>query len=236
LKIETAAGQDVTDELRVVLRMLPLQDATILELGCGAADKTRQIASRTAVKSIVAAEVDMRQHGKNLQLTDLPKVVFKAFGAEAIAADDDTFDAVLMFKSLHHVPAAAMATAFAEIHRVLKPGGLAYLSEPVFAGAFNDIMRLFHDEQRVRQLAFDAIVAAVTSGLFSLREEYFFRNVIRMTSWDQYEAGVLGVSHTNHTLTPTVYAEVKRRFLSAGSAAGYVFEIPNRVDLLQKKA
>ena len=56
----------------------------------------------------------------------------------------------------------------AEIHRVLKPDGLAYISEPVFAGEFNEIIRLFHDELAVREAAFAAVGRAVATGRFEL--------------------------------------------------------------------
>ena len=36
---------------------------------------------------------------------------------------------------------------------VLKPDGVAYISEPIYAGAFNDILKMFHDEREVRQAA-----------------------------------------------------------------------------------
>ena len=45
-----------------------------------------------------------------------------------------------------------------EIARVLKPGGVAYLSEPVYAVRFNDILKLFHDERVVREADFDAVL------------------------------------------------------------------------------
>ena len=55
-------------------------------------------------------------------------------------------------------------TALDEIHRVLRPGGVAWFAEPVFAGDLNEIIRLFHDEQVVRQAAFDALVRASNGG------------------------------------------------------------------------
>ena len=228
------ARQDITTELEVLERMLSFDGARALELGCGGAEKTRMIAERHAVAQFVAAEVDQIAHQKNLQITDLPGVTFKSYGAQQIAEADDQFDIVLMFKSLHHVPAQDLDRALSEIHRVLKPGGLIYCSEPVFAGRFNEIMRLFHDEEIVRQQAFAALCRANESSLFSLREEYFFKNVIRLKSWEQYEHGILNVTHTDHQLSDATLAEVKRRFDACAGEDGFVFEIPNRVDLLEK--
>jgi SAM-dependent methyltransferase len=234
MQIEGPADQPVRNELEVLLELLPLTGARVLELGCGAAEKTRLIAERTAAAEIVAAEVDAIQHAKNLALIDLPKVTFRAFGAEAIDAPDAGFDAVLMFKSLHHVPLTALDQALQEIHRVLKPGGLAYISEPVFAGEFNEVLRLFHDESTVRRAAFMALERAVDAGLFELAAEHFFRNRLKFTTFAQFEHGVLNVTHTEHRLTPELFERVRRKFESYRSEPGYVFQVPNRVDLLRK--
>jgi ubiquinone/menaquinone biosynthesis C-methylase UbiE len=227
-------SQKLTSELKVLERMLPLAGARVLELGCGAAEKTRLIAERTPVASITAVEIDHLQHEKNLQIGDLPKVTFRSYGAQEIEEADNSFDIVIMFKSLHHVPQNDMDEALSELRRVLKPGGYAYISEPVFAGEFNEIMRLFHDEELVRQQAFDALIRAVENNVMHLEEEYFFKNIIRLPSFDIYLKNVLGVTHTNHELDQQTIAEVKRRFMKHESDEGFIFQIPNRVDLLRK--
>ena len=236
MSLEGPAAQPVINEFDLLTRLLPLQGARVLELGCGAADKTRLIAERCDVAGIVAAEVDQIQHDRNLQLTDLPNVTFKAYGAEAIDEPDASFDIVLMFKSLHHVPVPLMDQALGEIGRVLKPGGVAYISEPVFAGDFNEVLRLFHDESQVRRQAFDAVERAVTGGVLMLAEETFFRNRIKMQSFAQFEQGVLNVTHTQHQVTPALLMRIREQFELYRSEAGYVFETPNRVDLLRKPA
>jgi ubiquinone/menaquinone biosynthesis C-methylase UbiE len=226
--------QDLTSELNVIRRMLNLGGARLLELGCGAAEKTRLIAKLGEAGELVAVEIDPIQHEKNLGVKDLPTVTFKSYGAEEILEPDNSFDVVLMFKSLHHVPLDRMDDALLEIARVLKPGGHAYISEPVFAGKFNEVMRLFHDEEIVRRHAFEAMSRSVEKCNLALKEEYFFRNRLKLESWDQYEHGILNVTHTDHCLSSDTLAEVKRRFLSHQDDQGFSFDIPNRVDLLQK--
>jgi SAM-dependent methyltransferase len=66
-----------------------------------------------------------------------------------------------MLKSLHHVPIPLMDRALAEVARVLRPGGHLYVSEPVYEGPFNDIVRLFNDEAVVRAAAQRAVDAAL---------------------------------------------------------------------------
>lgn len=236
MQIEGPEETEIAMEFDVLSRLLPLEGARVLELGCGAAEKTRQIAEYADVDEIVAAEVDSIQFAKNLELDDLPTVTFKSFGAESIEEANDSFDIVLMFKSLHHVPGPAMDDALSEIRRVLKPGGLAYISEPVFAGSFNEVIRLFHDESAVRRAAFEAVGRAVDAQRLELVEETFFTSVLRLEHFGQFEAGVLDVTHTDHDLTPELLQKVKEKFESYRGEQGYVFQTPNRVDLLRKPA
>jgi len=76
--------QDLKEETTVLDRMLRFDGARVLELGCGAAEKTQLIVEQTAVTEIVAAEVDAVQHEKNLAMTGLDRSTFKSYGAESI--------------------------------------------------------------------------------------------------------------------------------------------------------
>jgi ubiquinone/menaquinone biosynthesis C-methylase UbiE len=234
MKIADPSADLVCDESKIYESMLPLEGASVLELGCGRAEKTRAIAQGGKVESVTALEVDEIQHGKNLQIRDLPNVIFALGGAEAIPAKDNSFDIVLMFKSLHHVPVSLMDQALAEIRRVLKPGGLAYISEPVYAGEFNEILRLFHDERVVREAAFAAVTRGVDSGLFELVSQEFFDTPGHFDNFEQFEERILKVTHTNHQLAPELYEAVRTKFTGHVGAHGADFRNPIRVDLLRK--
>jgi ubiquinone/menaquinone biosynthesis C-methylase UbiE len=234
MKIADPGNDQICDEFDVIAAELPLQNATVLELGCGKADKTRRVATSGKVASIVAMEVDEIQHGKNLQITDLPNVMFRQGVAEAISADDACFDIVMMFKSLHHVQTDKMDSAFSEIHRVLKPGGLAWISEPVYAGAFNEVLRLFHDERQVREAAFAATQRAVTEGRFQLVRQRFFSVASHFRDFSQFEEQVIRVTHTDHCLSPELNEAVRQKFESHMTSSGAHFHNPLRVDILRK--
>lgn len=223
------------NEYDLIVAELPLEGARILEIGCGKAEKTRLIARSGTVSSIVALEVDEIQHGLNLQIADLPNVEFRYGAAEAIPTEDASFDIVMIFKSLHHVPITKMALALQEIHRVLKPAGLAWISEPVYDGEFNEIMRLFHDEKNVLNSAFLAIRQAVDDGLFQLVRQRFFSTPRHFDSFEQFEERNIRVTHTDHRLSAELLAAVRRKFESHLTDTGATFRIPLRVDTLRKE-
>ena len=234
MKIADPVQDTLVNEVKLMLDELPFDGASVLELGCGKAEKTRMLAETGRLKEIVALEVDDIQHQRNLQITDLPNVHFRHGGAEAIPADDDSFDLVLMFKSLHHVPMEHMDTALGEIARVLKPGGLAWISEPVFAGDLNEVFRLFHDEKIVREAAFVAIRKAVDNGRLNLEKQLFFNTRSYFESFAQFDQRMIQVTHTSHQLAPELYQRVKEKFESYLTPEGATFFNPQRVDLLWK--
>ena len=221
-------------EPEIYNRLLSLDNKHILELGCGSAEITRNIATSGTNRKITALEVDEIAHENNLQISDLSNVTFGLAGAQEVPLGDESVDVVFMFKSLHHVPLDLMDQSMREIRRVLKPGGLVYISEPVFAGAFNEILRLFHDEQKVREAAFYTVKKAVDEGMFELVEETFFNTPMKFESFADFEEKVLKVTHTNHSLDEKVYNLVKERFGHHLDDDGAHFLMPIRVDLLQR--
>lgn len=234
MKIDDPAAYFTATEMEVIDRCLPLRGAKVLELGCGGATTTRQIAERYQPEEVIATEVDRIQHEKNLLIDDLPNVRFVYGGAQAIDLPDASVDIVIMLKSLHHVPVDLMDTALREIARVLRPGGLAYISEPIYAGAFNEIMKLFNDEKVVRQAAFDAVRGAVDKGLFVCTEQLFFNSPGHYRDFAEFDQRMLQVTHTQHRIDATLYEQIKEAFNRHMSDDGAHFLRPSRVDLLRK--
>lgn len=234
MKISTEAIGLTCPEPDVYERLLSLDHMHICELGCGNAQKTRHIASSGVNRKITALEVDEIAHAKNLQITDLPNVTFLLSGAQDIPLGDGSVDVVMMFKSLHHVPTNLMERSLLEIHRVLKPGGLAYISEPVYAGVFNDLLSLFNDEKEVRESAFACLRNAVESGLFGLVEEVFFNTPRHYAHYAEFENRIINATYSQNVLDEKLHRQVKQRFEQHMSDDGAHFLNPIRVDLLRK--
>lgn len=225
----------VTDELELLQSLVDLpQHPRIIELGCGAAHLSRKLLQRFSACDVAGLEVDERQMAKN-RLQPQERLHFVQAGAQAIPFADGAFDLALMLKSLHHVPLDLLDQALAEVHRVLRPQGLLYVSEPVFAGALNEVMRLFHDEEIVRAAALRAVQAAVASGAWEQIDEVFFETPVHYRDFAEFEQRMIGVTFVNHRLDAATLAAVRERFEPHMTADGAHFVRPMRINLLRKR-
>jgi ubiquinone/menaquinone biosynthesis C-methylase UbiE len=226
----------VADELGLMRAMLPLAGARVADLGCGSADISRRLAAGGLVASVAALEVDAIQHARNLAAAPQAGLSFHLAGADAIPFPDASFDLALMFKSLHHVPLDRLDAALAEIRRVLSPGGLLYVSEPVFAGPFNEIVRLFHDEEAVRAAALAALRRAASAGVLEDVAERRFDAPLAFRDFDDFLERFVKVTHSDLSLEADRLAQVRRRFEAHLGPGGARFLRPMRVNLLRRPA
>ncbi|MDP1654575.1 MAG: class I SAM-dependent methyltransferase [Hylemonella sp.] len=227
--------RQVTDELELLQSLVDLpQHPRIIELGCGAAHLSRKLLQRFSACDVTGLEVDERQMAKN-QLQPQERLHFVQAGAQAIPFGDSAFDLALMLKSLHHVPLELLDQALNEVHRVLRPEGLLYVSEPVFAGALNEVMRLFHDEEIVRAAALRAVQAAVASGAWEQVDEVFFETPVHYRDFAEFEQRMIGVTFVNHRLDTATLAAVRERFEPHMTADGAHFVRPMRINLLRRR-
>jgi ubiquinone/menaquinone biosynthesis C-methylase UbiE len=221
-------------EIELMEQLLPLREARVLELGCGSAWITRQLAQAHPDCYFIATEVDATQHEKNLG-NSTSNISFRLEGAQSISEPDQSVDLVLMLKSLHHVPESVMPQAMGEVARVLKPGGLAYFSEPVYQGEFNTLMSLIHDEKEVRELAFKSIQSLSERDDMELLDQHFLHVPGLYDSWESFETRFLKVTHTKLQIDQQRYQQIKAAFMQHMGPRGAEFLKPHRIDLLRKR-
>ena len=221
------------DELSVLNRLVPLAAQDIIELGCGAARLARELLARYPATRVTGLEVDAIQHARNLA-APAERLRFIAAGAQAIPLPDAQFDLALMLKSLHHVPQSIMDQALAEVHRVLRPGGHLYVSEPVFAGALNEITRLFNDEQAVRAAAQAALDRALATGAWAQVAERRFDMPAHFADFAAFERRMLDVTFAERHLDGELRERVRARFEPHMGPGGAHFQRPMHVRLLRK--
>ena len=224
----------VDHELQVLHGLVPLNRQKVIELGCGEAQLARELLRRYPQCEVTALEVDERQHRKNLA-TPQHGLNFVRAGAQSVPFPNQSFALALMLKSLHHVPLALIPNALAEVARVLKPGGYLYVSEPVYGGAFNDVLKLFHDEGHVRQVAQSALDHLAGSD-GPLREvgHRFFATSSYFRNFDEFERRLVNVTYADHALDPDTLAKVRQAFATHVQGDGATFMRPMHVRLFQR--
>lgn len=229
-----ALPSSVDDELDFLACCVPLADQQILELGCGAAQLARALVRRYPGSRVTALEVDARQHAKNLA-DPQPGLSFVAAGAQDIPCADRSADLVLMLKSLHHVPMPLLGRALAEAARVLRPGGHLYVSEPVYAGPFNDVVKLFNDERVVREAAQAAVDAALATGAWTSRVDHRFEMPVRFRDFAEFEQKLMRPTFADHQIDAAMTAAVRAALAPHAGPDGYAFSRPMRVRLLERR-
>jgi ubiquinone/menaquinone biosynthesis C-methylase UbiE len=223
----------IDDELALLETLVPLQGARLVEAGCGAAPLARELLRRHPDAELVGLEVDERQLAKNL-LAPAERLRFERAGAQDIPFADARFDGALMLKSLHHVPMPLMDRALAELARVLRPGGWLYVSEPFYAGPFNELVRLYNDEGEVRAAAQAALDRALASGAWQPLAERRFALPRRFASFDEFEQRSMRPTFADHGITDEMVARVRALFLPHLGPDGARFEQPMHVRVLRK--
>jgi SAM-dependent methyltransferase len=226
----------IDNELDLLASMLPLPGAQLIELGCGAARLASALVERFPDAHVTGLEVDERQLAKNLAAPATPGLTFVNAGAQAIPFADARFDGALMLKSLHHVPSGLMAQALAEVARVLKAGGWLYVSEPVYAGPLNEIMRLFNDEGSVRAAAQRALDVALQTGVWQAADERHFEMPVFFADFATFEQRMMRPTYANHQIDDTLHTAIRQRFESYAGPQGLSLTRPMHVRLLRKLA
>jgi hypothetical protein len=93
----------------------------------------------------------------------------------------------------------------------------------VFAGALNEVMRLFHDEEVARAAALAALQRAVASGRVEQVSETFFDVPVHYRDFAEFEQRMIGVTYLDHRLDDSTLAAVRARFEPHMTADGAHF-------------
>jgi 2-polyprenyl-3-methyl-5-hydroxy-6-metoxy-1,4-benzoquinol methylase len=158
------AIRELTTDLAVLDRLVQLDGSDVLDVGCGGGALVRQLAERGA--HATGVEISEHQLG---HARDHGVGRFVVGRAEDLPLDDDSFDVVLFMRSLHHVPEPSMLPALVDARRVLRPGGVVYVAEPLAEGDYFELVRIVDDETEVRAAAQRAVAQADRARLTRLR-------------------------------------------------------------------
>lgn len=219
-------------DLEALDKFLTVDGLFLIDAGCGNMHLSRELAARGA--RVLAIDPDPVQALKNQQAQTVANVGFAQTGADSIPVESRSVDGVLFPYSLHHIPDDLYPAVFHELHRILKPDGFVYAIEPVAAGNLNEVMRLFHDEQVVREAA-QAALDTWGSHYFDELDVITYRIPVQYSSWEEYAARYASKSYNTHYTESDVRADkVRDRFMELGEPTGFSFESPMKVSYLRR--
>lgn len=225
----------IHDELHILAGMVPLTSQRIVELGCGAAALGRKLMTIHTGCRYVGFEVDQVQLERNLRGNWPQGMEFHSGGAQSIGADNASFDLALMLKSLHHVPVQDMDAALAEVARVVRPGGYLYVSEPVYSGALNALVRVYNDEGQVRAAAQSALDRAVAQAAqWEECQQHRFDMPVHFDDFAQFEQRMMYPTFKDHAITEEIIDRVRAMFMPHMGPMGADFLRPMLVRLLRR--
>lgn len=219
----------------VMRNTLPLKGQRILDVGCGSGGLVRFMTREGArVTGLDSSENQLKRANAAAPAGD--ECYLSGVGQD-LPFDDGSFDAVVFFNSLHHVPSSDQAAALTEALRVLKSGGEIYILEPVAEGAFFEMMRPIEDETDVRASAYEAIQATANTSSISEHRELSYNAPLSYKSFDACRGEMIAVDETRRPLVEAQSEKLRRAFESAASIedGSYHFASPSRLNLLRKK-
>jgi len=205
----------------------------VVDVGCGGGELTRALAALGA--RVTAVEVSERQLERARARDGGSGARYVVGSGQALPLADRCADVVVFMRTLHHVPVEKMDAALREAARVLRPGGVVHVAEPLAEGDWFAITSVVEDELEVRRRALEAIERAGGGGLAHQRRlEY--EVAIEVDGVDGCRERIVSVDPARAAVFDERRGRIEQLFARLGSPGGRpgarVFVQPMRADLL----
>lgn len=182
-----ATGQGGVPEASIVTATILTALATadvrrVLDIGCGRGD----LAAALLRRGFAVTGVDPSAQALAAARSRAPGAEFLLAGADSIPARSGSFGAAVFVNSLHHLPGGGMETGLSEAWRLLRPGGILVVVEPLAEGSFFAAMKRVDDETAIRAEALAALAAFAASTPCQVVADSRFDRVSRFASVDAF--------------------------------------------------
>jgi SAM-dependent methyltransferase len=213
--------------------LLDVHGRDVLDVGCGEGGLARRLAQAGA-RVVGIDPLPGALERARLQSPSDPWPQYAEGSGEALGFAGASFDVVIFFNSLHHVPVESMDDALAEAARVLRPGGVLYVQEPLPEGPAYELLRAVRDETRARAAAQEALARALEGRFVALARR---ASVLTMhhPDFDAMRARAISVDPARAATFKEREADLRTAFERLGrrvEGRGYEFDQPVSINLL----
>jgi SAM-dependent methyltransferase len=232
-RVDEGHEMERRDSAEVMKELLPIKDAVVIDVGCGDGWLTRHLTRLGA--HVIGIEVSPRHLQEARAFPVAGDERYLPGLAEDLPVRTRSADIVIFFNSLHHVDREGLPKALRESARVLKSGGILYISEPLAEGAYFEVMRPAHDETRVRRQAQEHLRHAPEFGLIMERMLTHIDTVL-FPNYAAFQDRITAINPHVRDRFQELDEQIRANFETLGRRTedGWSFDQPMRVALLRR--
>lgn len=227
------AQMERDNSLELMEQLLPLAGSILIDVGCGDGWVTRLLTKRGA--HVTGIEVSPRHLQEARAVRPVGDEHYMQGVAEDLPLPTRSADIILFFNSLHHVDKDGLPKALREAARVLRSGGILYVSEPTASGAYFELMKPIHDETEVRRQVQDILRIAPEWGLL-IERSLTHVDRVKLRDFAHFHDRLTSINPHVRERFDEREEELRASFEALGERVedGWVFEQPMRVTLMRR--
>ena len=220
-------------DVAVLERLVSPASKDMVDIGCGGGALVRDLTALGA--RVVGIDISESQLATARSRDPGSGARYLVGRAQALPLGDGEMDAAVFMRALHHVAPSDLPVALGEAARVLRPGGIVYVAEPLAEGDYFELVSLVEDEVDVRRAAQEALAHADRAGL-SRSETVDYGVSIEIADLAALRSRVVSVDPARAGVFDSRRDELEqafRRLGEAGPRGERRFVQPMRADLLR---
>ncbi len=217
----------------VIEELLPLENAVVVDVGCGDGTLARMMTRRGA--HVTGVEVSPRALARAQSIPPVGDEHYIQGLAEDLPVKDRSADIVVFFNSLHHVDRLGLPWAMKEASRVIKSGGLLFVSEPLPEGPYFELMKPAHDETEVRRNAQEALRHGAEFNLL-LERVISHVDTVQFADYQAFHDRITAINPETRDRFELYEEDIRANFERLGTRTdeGWAFDQPTRVALFRR--
>ncbi len=226
--------REVATDLAVLERLVRPAGKDVVDIGCGGGALVRQLVGLGA--RVIGVEISQQQLADAVEQDGGTGARYLIGRAQELPLADDAVDVAVFMRALHHVPPRDLPEGLRETARVVRPGGVVYVAEPLAEGDYFQLTSLVENELEVREAAQRAVQDAAHTGLERVTTvEYDVR--IQIDNLAALRARTVSTDPRRGPVFDAREAELARTLARLGKPCGATgarcFLQPMRADLLR---